>query len=175
MILRGSGSAQIKQVLIYDVSTRILPRAACAVGALLSRVFRKRAERVCDEMRRRTTPGPCPKAGVLVLERDYKNTSAETTDLFDAVMSLASDLPQARQVRRTARGVFTVDTKDPIEIAPAIMFAIMESSEKDGSLEKVVITVFSYTKDIVQLRDFLSDVEQDYLKNRGNHLGRQIY
>ena len=171
----GGGAEQIKHVLLYDVTTRILPGALRATGAFVSRILRRRAARVCDEVKRRAAVGPRVKTGAIVLERDYKRAGGESSDMFDAVLAFASDLPQARYVRRTPRGVFTVETKDAIEIAPDVLFAKLNTHESEGEMEKMTIEVFSFSKDIVELRDYLNDLEQAYRKNRGNQLGRQLY
>ncbi|PNH01314.1 Mitochondrial chaperone BCS1 [Tetrabaena socialis] len=169
-IMKTSG---IKNVILYDVTTRILPGVASAVVAFVTKRVQNRAKKLYSGVLQKSGIKE-ERKGTILLERDYKLVK-ESNDMFDAVLSIASDLPHARFVKRTANGIFIVETKDAIALNADISFAKLMTAETDGEVQKMVIEVFSFTKDIVQIRDYLTALEQEHAKNRGNKLGRQIY
>ena len=182
-IVNGGGNGQnaanqIKHAITYDLTTRFIPSILGSVFKWIGRRFQKRAERLCQEVNRRiekTTPGK-KRTGSVVIERNYKSPG-DHNDMFDAVLAMASDLPQAKYVKRTSTGVFIVETKEEISLTPDIYFAKLKTMIKtdDDGIDKMVIEIFSYTQSIVHIRDFLTDLQESYMKNKKNQLGRQIY
>lgn len=179
-VMAGTGGFRhMRQLLLYDVASRVLPGLLSGLGALVVNRARARGERMCEKLRERVLMQPLAdgpngrKQGSVIIERSYKVTG-ECADMFDAVLSLASDLPQARLVRRTARGVFIVETKDSIALTDDVFFRKVEESFKDGEIERMVIEVFSPSRDIVQLRDYLTGLEGSHRVARANKLGRQL-
>ena len=174
MLLHGAGGAAIKSVIIYDVTTRIIPRVVGSITKWIAGRFEKRAKRICNDMLKMTSGTKQEKTAIMILDRNFK-LNGSTNDMFDAVLSIASDVVEARFIRRTAKGIFVIDTSNEIRIAPDIYFKKMSILEQDGDLENMSVQVFSFTKDIVALRTYLNNIEIDYLKNKGNQLGRQLY
>ena len=174
-MMRANGD--FKQAIIYDATTRFIPGLLSGIARAVSGRFQRRAQRMCNDVMRRAA---CNKdevrvrVGSIVIERNYK-VAGEHNDMFDAVLALASDLPQARFVKRTARGVFIVETDKEIKLTPDISFMKLRALEVEGEIEKMSIDVFSHTQDIVQLRTYLIDVEALYMKSKKNQLGRQLF
>ena len=171
----NSSPDAMKHMIVYDLTTRFIPKIVGHVTKFIGGHFQNRAKRMCEDvLRRKNLLSKKPRKGSVVIERNYK-TSGEHNDMFDAVLSLASDLPEAKQVKRTAKGIFFVETRDEIPLNADILFAKLNVVELEGEIEKMSIDVFSYTQDIVQIRDYLVRLEEDYLKKKKNQLGRQIF
>ena len=176
LLASGSPKASfglLRHLILYDLSTRVVPATLSALG----RFFGDRAaKRVRAEMSRRARAGDGVRAkqSALVLDRNFA-PSGSSNDLFDAVLSVSTDVADARFARRTAKGVLYVDTSDEVRIAPEIFCKKVSTSEVDGELELMTIEVYSYAKNLVELRDFLTELECVYLKTKGNQLGRQLY
>ncbi len=169
----------IKGVIMYDLTTRFIPGLLTGIGRFVSGLVQRRAKKLCQDVR--TTLGANGanegkiKTCVMVIDRNFKAQSGATNDMFDAVLSLASDIPETKYIKRTAKGIFVVDTTDEIKLATDVYFSKISTCEEDGEIDRMSIQVYSYSLDIVQLRDYLNDLEIKYLKNRGNQLGRQLY
>jgi hypothetical protein len=168
-------NANARQIIFYDIATRFAPILTCAIGGAIGTYLKHRTKSVIEKVRDREsqTKKIC---GSILIERNFKSSS-ETNDMFDSVLALASDLPDAKYIKRTAYGIFIVEkSKYEIEIAPGIFFQRVNSTEdNDNQLLTMVIEVFSLTKNVVELRDFLVDLEESFRKKRGNKLGKQLY
>ena len=171
----ANGGNGLKHVILYDLTTRFVPKVLGGIGRFITNRFQKRAKQICDDMVKRSAGGK-EKTSVMVLERNYtSSTNTSANDMFDAVLVTASDIPEAKFIKRTAKGIFVVDTNDEIRLCPDIYFSKLRTTEVEGEIELMAIQVYSFTIDTVQLRDYLNDLEQKYLKNKGNQLGRQLY
>jgi hypothetical protein len=170
-----NGGGHIKQVLLYDLVTRSVPALLRGVGAILSKIVKSRTEKLSESIAHRasTVSGRAPIIGSVILERSYKNNTSN--DMFDALLSFVSDLPQAKNVRRTNKGVFTVEDKSEVDIGSDIMFRKLQCNVVEGNIESMVIEIFSHCKNVVHLRDFLTNIEERYNIQKSNSLGRNLY
>jgi hypothetical protein len=168
-MVRNGAVGSIKGVILYDLTTRVLPGFLQSVSNAVANRFKKRSDTILNRLK--CEDKVKPKAGSLVIESNI----TVPNDMFDAVLSYASDLPQARYVKRTNRGIFIVETKEEVPLAHDFFFRKLHEVVTDGEVEKMRIEVYSYTKDIVQLRDYVTDMQDTYKKNKNNSLGRQIY
>lgn len=174
----GGGGGGLKQLLLFDIASKALPVAAGFLVNAFHARMKARSSRLYEMMR--NGDGHLSKKGSVVLERDLDARPSASDDMFDAILAHASDLPQTRFVRRLESGVFTVETNDDISLGGAVFFRRVAvgggSGVGAGAGEKrITIEVFSFEKTIVQLRDFLNDVEEKYKTLRNNQLGRHIY
>lgn len=171
-ILKGS---QARHIILYDVVTRFAPGLVRGVGNFIGNHFQKRAKRLLDKVYTQSGASES-KYGSVLIERKFK-TNGEMNDMFDGILALASDLPDAKYVKRTASGMFVVDrAKYEIEIAPDIYFMRISSTEdSNGDIETMTIEVYSNKKSVVEIRDFITGLEAAYKKSRGNKLGKQLY
>ncbi|GAX84502.1 hypothetical protein CEUSTIGMA_g11922.t1 [Chlamydomonas eustigma] len=161
----------IKGMLLYDASTRFLPAVLKWVGSQLERFARRHASRVT---RLHALSPKKAIRGSIVLQRNYES-DGDGASMFDAVLSLASTLPNANKIRRTNCGIFLVETDAPFELAPDVLFRKVSVTDKDGTVSNMQIEVFSYALDLTSLRDFLDATEAEYARERENALGRQLY
>jgi len=170
----GQSKGGLKQLVLLDITTRVLP----FVGGLLFRFFERRLKARSHklyDMMRNADSGKVSKNGSVLIERNFRDPRP-SDDMFDAVLSLVSDLPQTKFIRRMQNGMFMVETSDDIPLGDGIMFRrhVINDGE-DGAEGTSTIEVFSYEKNIVQLRDYLNVLEQNYRTVRTNQLGRTIY
>ena len=180
LIMQGAGATAIKSVIVYDLTTRVVPMVVGGIVRWIGRRLENRAKRMCkrvlaagvgDEKKRQ-------KTAVMVLERRFgcdQASSGNGSDMFDAVLSIATDVVDARVIRRTAKGVFVIDTCDEIRFGSDVYFKKLQIKEVDGELEQMSIQVYSFGRNIVELRTYLNNLEADYVKTKGNQLGRQLY
>jgi hypothetical protein len=161
-----TGSINTKVILLYDGIVRFAPGILTKFGTFLSNRIKHRAKRIIRKEKL--------VLGSLIFERIF-TYDGTYNDMFDAILAFASDLPQTKSVKRTNKGIFYVETTNEIELVPTIFFKKISDTEKDGELERMSIKVFSYTKDIVELRAYLSKIEELFIKNRENQLGKQLY
>lgn len=178
--LQGNGNKNkngmnIKQLLVFDTVSKVVPFVCGFVGSVIRNKLRQRTDNLYDIMK---NPGSVSKKGSILIERSMDADGDSTTnDMFDAVLSLASDLPQARFIKRMPNGIFIVETPDEIALGDNVMFrrVMYGIGVSDQKVPKLIIEVFSYEKNIVQLRDYLTDIEKKYTTLRNNQLGRNIY
>ena len=173
---KNKNGTNLKQLLLFDAASKVVPFVCSFVGSVVRNKLRQRTDNLYDIMK---NPGAASKKGSILIERsmDADGDSA-TNDMFDAVLSLASDLPQARFIKRMPNGIFIVETPDEIALGDNVMFRRVMfgiGATSDQKVPKLVIEVFSYEKNIVQLRDYLTDIEKKYTTLRNNQLGRNIY
>lgn len=167
--------SQARQIILYDVATRFVPGLFRTIGGMVGSHLQRRAKKMLDKVYTQSGASDS-KFGSVLIERKFKS-SGEMNDMFDGVLALASDLPDAKYVKRTSNGMFVVDrAKYEIKISPDIYFMRVSSSDdSNGELESMIIEIYSNTKSVVEIRDFLSELELVYKKNRGNKLGKQLY
>ena len=163
------GGGGLKQLLLFDLASKALPAVAAFVVNALHARMKARSNRLY-EMVRNGGDGHLSKKGSIVLERDM-DARPGPSDMFDAVLSFASDLPQTRFVKRLESGMFTVETLDDVSLGNGLFFRRMPNSNE----KRMTIEIFSFDKTIVQLRDFLNETEEKYKTLRANQLGRHIY
>ena len=92
---KNKNGTNLKQLLLFDAASKVVPFVCSFVGSVVRNKLRQRTDNLYDIMK---NPGAASKKGSILIERsmDADGDSA-TNDMFDAVLSLASDLPQARQ------------------------------------------------------------------------------
>lgn len=163
-----------KHIIIYDVITRFAPGVFKGIGAAFCTLLKRKASKMMDKVY--TISGASEsKIGSVLLERKF-NTSGEMNDMFDGILALASDLPDTKYVKRTSTGLFIVDKeKYEIKIAPDVYFMQIHSEQKNGEIESMTIEVYSNVKNVVELRNFIDEMELVYRKKRGNKLGKQLF
>jgi len=169
-------SSSARHIILYDVATRFVPGILTGIGCFIVARFKKRTKKLYEKMLSKAD-GKLNKTGSVMLERNFKGNASDTQDMFDAVLALASDLPQAQFIKRTNDGIFIVDTDIEIGLAPDISFrrVNVKNTGDTGDIESMVVEVFSIRKDVVEIRDYLVNIEAAYKKTRCNQLGRQLY
>lgn len=162
----GGNKGNLKNLIIFDAVTKFLPLAGGVISNIIRRKIKQRGDSFYTMMR--DSSGNIKKGSVLI-ERTGDD------DMFDAILSLASDLPQTKYIKR-ANGAFTVETLEEIPLGDTVMFRrLAPQADSASDTPKMVIEVFSYEKNIVQLRDYLNDIQTKYTTLRDNALGRKIY
>lgn len=160
------------QILFFDLMMRFIPYLASLVSNVVQNHLKSRSNKLY-EMMRDVESGKVSKTGSIVLERNFSQQSP-TDDMFDAVLSLASDLPQTKYIKRLSNGMFSVETYEEIPLEKGVLFKKLNITTTDEK-ESSAIEVFSYEKNIVQLRDYLNQLEEQYRTLRTNQLGRKLY
>ena len=166
--------ASLHQWLLLDLATRALPVAGGLVARWLHARLRSRNNKLYDLVAGANGPAHLRKKGSLLLERcmDSGVPSTAMDDLFDAVLAYTSDLPQTKFIRRLPNGMFVVETNEDIPVGDGVFFRRVPQTSNEKAM---FVEVFSFEKDIVQLRDFVNGIETQYRTQRDNQLGRALY
>lgn len=172
----GGGGGGIVKLILVDMMARASP---AIIGSIRSWLFSRAQARANKLARMVDSMGPgglLVKRGSVVLERNLSEQASPESDMFDAVLQLASDRPDARYVRRHPKhGVFVINTNDEIMIGDGVFCRCMQVQQVDAGEEGVMkIEVYSNTKDVSLLRTFLHRIESDFRQQRDNHLGRSV-
>jgi hypothetical protein len=167
----GKGST-LRNLLLFDVASKVLPQVGNILTNFVQRRIKSRNTQLYDIMRSSTG-----KRGSIIMRREYSGQEIRPSDdMFDSVIARASDLPHTRYIRRMSSGNYMVETTDEIAIGSGVFFKRISVDAKDGAeISSMCIEVYSYEKDIVLLRDFLTELEDSFRILRSNQLGRVIY
>ena len=166
-LLFNGGKEAVRSAVLYDAFTRGVPFMVDAASKLLRVMFKRRTQ---SHMNNKTTR---QKQGSIRLERTY--TEGATNNVFDAILSYASDLPQTKYIRRTNTGIYIMSSNDEIEISQHVFLQKIDEVSKDDEVTKLCVEVYSYTYNLVELRSFIEDTESKYLMQISNQLGKNIY
>jgi hypothetical protein len=166
------GGNTLRNLLLFDVASKVLPQLGSIVANFVHHRVKSRNNQLYDLMRSSTG-----KRGSILLKREYSGQEIRPSDdMFDSVIARASDLPQTKFIRRMQSGSFMVETTDEIALGSSVFFKRIGMDAKEGAeISSMLIEVYSYEKDIVSLRDFLTDLEEKFRILRSNQLGRVIY
>lgn len=163
---KESSGKSLKNIVIYDILNKVLPVASGVIIGFFRRKIATRSKRLYDIV---TNADNITKKGSVLLERSFAST-CENDDMFDAILSMASDLPQSKFIRRLPSGMFTVESDEDICLGNSVFFKRLNVDENHA-----VIEIFSYDKTIVELRDYLNDIEHKFRVAKSNKLGRNLY
>lgn len=206
----SSSSNEIMQLVAADMVSRFAPLAGAALirGAIAlgKRVLLgKRGGNALYDNIVRYAGQAHEKAGSVYLssasaaasgrgDGSSSNTAggggADSGDMFEAVLALATDLPEAQVVHHDTSngGRFVIETDKMIPLGDEVYFRRVMNNRGGGggsvapagtssssSDDPMTIEVFSFVKNVVQLRSFLADLEAHYRSAKNNQLGRQLF
>ena len=120
----------------------------------------------------------CTSKIVLNLKLTPKKGDMLTAAIFD----LISNYPETKSVSYID-GIYSLNYTDPIHINSDIVIQLADglmgesiitpSSQEDGPVQK--INIFSYTLNMRELRNYLSDLQENYRAATQNNLGTSLY
>lgn len=171
LVLLNGGREGLKNLLAYQVCTKVIPYFIKSFCGAIKSLASKRVERHVKQL---TNMSCKAKSASIILSRDYEKDSASNI-LFDAVLSYVSELPQTKYVKRTTTGVFMMATDDEIEISSHIFVKKLSEKMTDDKIVKIFVDVYSYTYDLTTLRKYLDDLEDKYKMALSNQLGKNIF
>lgn len=165
----GGGGNKIVSLIVLDIITKSTPFIGGILTQFFHRKMKERSNRLYEMMRTGDAAGS--KKGSITLTREISESRNGTDETFDALLTYASDLPQARFIKRLQNGMYIIETSNDISIGDSIYFRRIPNN----SDTHMMVEVFSYDKTIVQIHDFLTMIEQKWKTTRNNQLGRNIY
>ncbi|MEW5315198.1 MAG: hypothetical protein WDW38_006644 [Sanguina aurantia] len=169
----SAGGGMVKLILV-DMVARASPAIIGTIRSWVVSRARARAMKLARMVDSMGPGGQLVKRGSVLLQRDLAALASPESDMFDAVLQLASDRPDARFLRRHPKhGIFVIATQDEIMIGDGVFCKCMHPVEdKDEGIMK--IEVYSSTKDVSVLRTHLCRIEMEFRQQRDNHLGRSV-
>ena len=169
--LLAGGREGLRNVLIFNAITHVVPVVGGIVGAMAKSIVRRRIEKHITQLSHIASK---QRTASIRLFRDYEKEHVSST-LFDAVISHVSELPQTKHVKRTPTGVFIMATEDEIEISQSIFVKKVSEKTLDDKLVQLAIDVFSYEYDLITLRKFVEELETRYNMALANQLGKNTF
>lgn len=200
---KGGGGNGIFQLLVFDMLSRSAPVVGSAIVRFLMQRVRERSgsRAIYNNLVRCAGGQGGEKTGSIFLtqpendddggssssKKSGNDTSESNKDMFDAVLSFVSDLPQSKFVHRLPNGRFEIETNDTIDIGDGVYFRrvcggkhVGDSVSGSGSGSSnhggpFTVEVFSFDKNVVQLRSLLCEMESKHRAARNNQLGRSLF
>jgi SpoVK/Ycf46/Vps4 family AAA+-type ATPase len=201
---RGGGgvSSDLTQLMFVDMFTRFAPvfgaafiKGATTLGKRI--LLRKRGGNLLYENIVRYAGHTHEKTGSIYLsstsdaksgDKDGNNNRGGggngsgcigNDSMFEAVLAYATDLPEARVIHHDSSNGgsrFVIETDEMIPLGDDVYFRrVIGGSGASDSKDKMTVEVFSFVKDIVQLRSYLTEMESHYRSAKNNQLGRQLF
>lgn len=112
----------------------------------------------------------------LVVEHTFGE--AESDQLMDALFSTVTHAPGVTDLRYCI-GRFLLDFKDPFEVSSDIYCQLLDiqqlQSNTTGASHKITLRLFSYTRSLQSIREFLSGCHAAFRAELHNKLGDSLY
>lgn len=158
----------VKQLIIIDAGTKLLPFLVSRLVNVLKCRALKASRKGHLELDTRS------KASSIQIHRLYEKTNEN--DTFDAVIWRLCQLPQTKHLKLASNGIYVLSHKDIIHVEEDIYVRQLEISfdEKKGVSESS-IEIFSYSSDLIALKDYIADLIHKFNIHRNNQLGQTVY
>lgn len=157
----------LKQLIMIDVGTKFVP-------FMLGRVVNM----IKNKQKPPERPDPfedlTKKSASIQIHRLYDKNNEN--DTFDAIIWRLCQLPQTKHLKMASNGVYVLSTNDVVHVEEDIHVKQLTISfdEKKG-VNECSIEIFSYTVDLLNLKDYIADLVHKYNIHRNNQLGQTIY
>ena len=161
----------IKQLFLIDAGTKFLP---FIMSRLMHGVLGRRRKALTDSTN-----------DVEAKEREKKLSSIEIfrlfdkehgNDIYDALIWRLCDLPQTKHLRMSVNGYFVIANKQVIRVDQEIyakQISVVYDDKK--AVQESCVEVFSYSMDLLELKQYLNDLLHKYDLHRNNQLGQTLY
>lgn len=161
----------IKQLFLIDAGTKFLP---FLMSRLMNGVIGRRRKALTDSI-----------TDVEAKEREKKLSSIEIfrlfdkehgNDIYDALIWRLCDLPQTKHLRMSVNGYFVIANKQVIRVDQEIyakQVSVVYDDKK--AVQESCVEVFSYSMDLLELKQYLNDLLHKYDLHRNNQLGQTLY
>jgi hypothetical protein len=180
LMLASAGAAPqlLKLVFLLEYAAKFIPALIAQLVAWYAQWKR------CKEIDMRDVFKPVSRSATVILTRIFQEdgTNSNTnphgdTDCIDGLLHRIVCLPQAKTVRMLLSGGCVVDHTEAIEIDKDVYFRVRTLNRTVDLLEiiNMEVEVYSHTKDLTFLQDFLRDVADDYRIHKENKLGRKLF
>lgn len=158
----------IKQLLLIDLGTKALP-------FLITRIFqRAKKNKSTIDLRKDPDNELTNKSSSLQIHRIYEKNNEN--DTFDAIIWRLCQLPQTKHLKLDANGIYVLSHYNTIKIDDE--FFVHQTSinfDEKKAVTECSIEIFSYTSDLLNLKDYLCDLVHKFNLHKNNQLGQTIY
>lgn len=151
-----------KNILIADIGIKIAPIIFKKIG----NIFQNKTKMIQGVTEK-------SKSASLQLFKSYETVT--DNDMFDSVIWKVSETPQTKHLKRMNDGIYVINNKDTIELDVDILIKQISITFEDNTVKESCIEVFSYTMDLLKLKEFLSELQRKYVIHKNNQLGDEIY
>lgn len=157
----------VKQLFLIDIGTKVVP-------FMLGRLINNIKNRAQKDKREDPHKEIKLKSASIQIHRLYDKTNEN--DTFDAIVWRLCQLPQTKHLKLASNGIYVLSNNDIIHIEEDIYVRQLSISfdEKKG-VSECSIDIFSYSSDLLALKDYITDLVHKYNIHRNNQLGQTIY
>jgi SpoVK/Ycf46/Vps4 family AAA+-type ATPase len=180
LVLAREGGIKVKDALpllkglvVADLTTKIIPQILPAIGRTLSHL-RPRRPTSSNGPTAQSSRGR-DKTASITLHRNYTDNDAPN-ETFDALIWRMCQLPQTRFLKLTANNVYVISNTQIIHIDETLSLKQLSIQfDEANNVQSASVEVFSYTLDLLQLKDLLAQFTHLYRQHLNNQLGQQLY
>ena len=152
----------IKQLVVIDIGTKVLPNL---IGKAFQHAFHCRKKEkdprnIIDEEYHK-------KAGSVQIHRLYeKNVENDT---FDAIIWRLCQIPQTKHLKLASNGIYVMAKNNEIVHVEDDIYV------KQKAINECTIEIFSYTVDLIGIKEYMTDLVHKFNLHKNNQLGQTLY
>ena len=165
----------IKNIILVDITTKLIPVIFKGIENFIKRETKKKITLAMDKK-------DVKKASIQfhrIYEVDKKPNETKSdndNDTFDAIVWRICQLPQTRYLKLAANGVYVITNHDVIKIDDDYNIKqISVTFSENNEVLNACIELFSYTVDLLKMKEYISDIHHRYMLYRNNQLGQKLY
>jgi ATP-dependent Zn protease len=112
------------------------------------------------------------KKSSIIMFRNFEN--AQPNDVVDSIIDYLNTINNAKSF--IFRDIYIINNKSVIEIHPQIFFQLLNLIEdlNDKKLKSIEFEIFSHTKELSSLKEFINGVKKNFTIKKQNKLGDSI-
>lgn len=161
----------IKHILVIDVGTRVLPRFIGHCLNQLKNIIHKPNNQYTNDI---TNIPKTPKMASIQIHRIYEKTNEN--DTFDAIIWRLCQIPQTKHLKLASNGIYVLSNQDIIHIEEDMYVQqISVNYDEKKAVTESTIEIFSYSSDLLAIKEYISDLVHKFNLHRNNQLGQMIY
>lgn len=111
------------------------------------------------------------KKSSIILFRNFENS--QQNDVVDSIIDYLSTINNSKSF--IFRDIYIINNKTTIEIYPQIFFQLLSLNEdQEKKVKNIEFELFSYTKELSSLKEFINGVKKNFSIKKQNKLGDSI-
>lgn len=178
------GGAPILMIIMMALLPMLQPLAKTImnfIGEIIRKMLNEMFQSRIQSRLEKALQNGTPLENEIKFERSYdskkaNNQNANANERTDAILFFVSKLPVAQKMIYTD-GIHIVNNQVQFEISNDIQFQLtkLDFGGEQGHLNTIAFRIFSYKLDVCQLRLFVDTLLKNYLLDKRNRLGSDLY
>ena len=161
----------VKQMVLIDMGTKLLPHILGKCVNIVKNIIKHKDDKNIANV---IDNNILPKTSSIQIHRLYEKTNEN--DVFDAIIWRLCQLPQTKHLKLASNGIYVLSNIDIIHIEDDInVKQISVSYDEKKAVTECTIEIFSYTVDLLSIKEYMNDLVHKFNLHRNNQLGQMIY